>query len=155
MRTRVAELAELVEAGAQQVVGALRGAAAEGLTPRELTDLLSVALRQRNRIDAAITTVVGAVDVASDRADDAGDLTMGLSCASWLAHNLHISPSAAHAQVHLARQLPSMPATAAAFERGDLSPQHAGVVARSVERVARGGGDARAAEDLLLQDASG
>jgi hypothetical protein len=155
VRTRVEELTELVETSAQQFVGALRGAAGEGLTPRELTDLLGAALRQRNRIEAAITAVIGAVEVAADRADDAGDLTMGLSCASWLAHNLNISPSAAHAQVRLARQLPSLAATAAAFERGDLSPQHAGVVARSVEHVARGGGDARAAEDLMLQEATG
>jgi hypothetical protein len=151
----VEELTELVEAGAQQVIDALGGATAEGLSPRQLTDLLGAALRQRNRIEAAITAVVGAVDVAADRAADEGDLTMGLSCASWLAHNLHISPSAAHAQVRLARQLASLPATAAAFERGDLSPQHASVVARSVEQVARGGGDARVAEDLLLQEASG
>ena len=155
MRTRGEELTELVETGAEQVVCALRGGAAEGLSLRELTDLLAAGLRQRNRIEAALTAVIGAVDVGADRADDEGDLTMGLSCANWLAHTLHISPSAAHAQVRLARQLPSMPATAAAFERGELSPQHAGVVDRSVEQVARGGGDARVAEDLMLQEASG
>jgi hypothetical protein len=153
MRTRVEELTELVEAGAGQVVVALRGAAAEGLTPRQLTDLLGAALRQRNQIEAAITAVIGAVDAAAERASEEGDLTMGLSCATWLVHNLHISSGAAHAQVRLARQLPSLPATAAAFERGELSPQHAGVVARSVERVSRGGGDVRVAEDLLLRQA--
>jgi Domain of unknown function (DUF222) len=153
MRTRQAELAELVEAGAQQIVGALRAACSEGLSVLELTDLLGVAFRRRNQIDAAVTHTIGAVDAAAAQAKEAGELTMGLSCASWLAHTLHISSSAAHAQVRLARQLPSMPATAAAFERGELSPQHATVVARSVEHVARGGGDAGRAERLLLGEA--
>jgi len=153
MRTRVAELAELLEAGAQQVVGALRTASGEGLSPRELTELLGAAFRQRNRIEAAITGVIGAVDAAAEQAAEEGDLTGGLSCAAWPAHNLHIGSGAAHAQVRLARRLPSLPATAAAYERGDLSPQHAGVIARSVEQVARGGADAGLAEDLLLGEA--
>jgi len=155
VRTRVAELSELVEAGAQQVVDALRAAAAEGLSPRQLTEVLGVAIRQRNRIEAAITGVIGAVDAAARRADAEGDLTEGLSCASWLAHNLHISPSAAHAQVRLARQLPSLPVVAAAYDRGELSPQHASVVARAVEQVARGDGDTGVAEKVLVQEAGG
>jgi Domain of unknown function (DUF222)/HNH endonuclease len=153
MRTRQAELAELVEAGAQQIIGALRAACSEGLSVLELTDLLGGALRRRNQIDAAVTCTIGAVDAAAAQAKEAGELTMGLSCANWLAHTLHISSSAAHAQVRLARQLPSMPATAAAFERGELSPQHATVVARSVEHGTRGGGDAGRAERLLLREA--
>src|SRR5947199_335945 len=71
---------------------------------------------------------------------------MGLTCATWLSHNLHISSSAAYAQVRLARQLPSLPSTAAAFDHGELSPQHASVIARSVEQVVRGGGDPVEAE---------
>jgi hypothetical protein len=78
---------------------------------------------------------------------------MGLACATWLSYSLHISSSAAHAQVRLARQLPSMPATRAAFERGDLSSQHASVISRSVEHVARGGADAGLAERMLLHEA--
>ena len=155
MRTRVAELTELVEAGAEQVVGALRAASGEGLSPRQLTDLLGAAVRQRNRIEAAITAVIGAVDAAAEQAGEEGDLTMGLPCATWLVHKCHISPGAAHAQVRLARQLPTLPATATAYERGELSPQHASVVARSVEHVARGGGDAELAEKLLLHEAGG
>src|SRR5437660_2444904 len=153
MRTRRTELAEAVEAGARQVVGALQAACAEGLSVPELTELLGAALRQRTRIDAAVTSTIGAVHTATEQAAEAGELTAGLSCASWLACNLHISSSAAHAQVRLARQLPALPDTAAAFERGDLSAQHAGVVARSVEQVVRGGGDARLAERMLLREA--
>src|SRR5215469_16519687 len=153
VRTREAELGELVEAGAQQVVSALRDGCAEGLSVEQLSELLGAACRQRNRIESAITALIGAVDAAAGEAAEEGDLTMGLSCASWLAHNLQISPSAAQAQVRLARRLPSLPGVAAAFERGDLSAQHAGVIARSVEQVARGGGDAGLAEDLLLSEA--
>ena len=153
MRTRSTELAELVEAGALQIVGALGAACEEGLSVPQLTELLGVALRRRNQIDAAVTRTIGAVDAAAEQAREAGELTGGLACATWLSYQLNISSSAAHAQVRLARQLPSMPATRAAFERGDLSPQHAGVIARSVEHVARGGADARVAEQVLLHEA--
>jgi hypothetical protein len=155
MHSRGSELTELVEAGTRQVVGALRAASAESLSVHQMTELLGAALRQRNQIDSAVTALIGAVDAAAERAADDGALTMGLSCATWLAHTLHISSSAAHAQVRLARQLPSLPATAAAFERGELSGQHASVVARSVEQVARGGGDPGLAEKLLLGEAGG
>ncbi|HYW24586.1 MAG TPA: hypothetical protein VE953_10500, partial [Terriglobales bacterium] len=62
MPTRGTELAELVEAGARQIVAALGAACDEGLSIPQLTELLGVALRQRNRIDAAVTRTVGAVD---------------------------------------------------------------------------------------------
>src|SRR5215472_3727998 len=153
MRTRSTELAELVEAGALQIVSALGAACEEGLSVPQLTELLRVALRKRNQIEAAVTRTIGEVDAAAEQAKEVGELTMGLACATWLAFELHISSSAAHAQVRLARQLPSMPATRAAFERGELSPQHAGVISRSVERVARGGADAGLAEQILLHEA--
>src|ERR1700716_905464 len=155
MHSRCSELTELVEAGSRQVVGALRVASAEGLSVRQMTELLGAAPRQRNQIASAVTSLIGAVDAAAEKAADDGSLTLGLSCATWLAHNLHISSSAAHAQVRLARQLPSLPATAAAFERGELSGQHASVVARSVERGARGGGGPGQAERLALGGGGG
>src|SRR4030081_549697 len=111
MRTRCSELTELVEAGSRQGASALRAASAEGLSVHQMTELLGAALRQRNQIDSAVTSLIGAVDAAAEKAADDGALTMGLSCATWLAHTLHISSSAAHAQVRLARQLPSLPAT--------------------------------------------
>src|SRR5437588_789829 len=82
----------------------------------------------------AIRGVIGALDQAVEKAPE-GEPTMALSCAAWLSHNLQIGSSAAHAQVHLARRLPALPATAAAFERGELSSQQASVVARAVEAV--------------------
>ncbi len=152
MRTDGTEFVHLVEAGSQQIVGALRRAAAEGLDVEGLTDVLKVAFSCRNQVDAAVTSAIGALDQAAEKAPD-GEVTMALSCATWLSHNLQISSSAAHAQVHLARRLPSLPATAAAFQRGELSPQHASVIVRGVEAVERGCGEAGPAEALLLQEA--
>ncbi|HSS48036.1 MAG TPA: DUF222 domain-containing protein [Thermoanaerobaculia bacterium] len=151
MRTDVAELAKLLNSSAEQFVGTLRRAAADGLDIDELTSLLEVAFTQRNRIDAAVSSV-GALDTAVEKHPD-GEPTMALACATWLSHTLHISSSSAYAQVHLARQLPSLPATAAAFARGELSPQHVSVVVRSVESVTRGGGEPGQAEALMLAEA--
>ena len=53
----------------------------------------------------------------------------------------------------LARQLPSLPDTRRAFERGEISCPHASAVARSVEMVERGGGDPCEAEGLLVEEA--
>src|SRR5215472_9215285 len=64
MSTRSTDLAERVEAGALQIVGALVAACDEGLSVGELTELLGVALRRRNQIDAAVTRTIGAVDTA-------------------------------------------------------------------------------------------
>ena len=153
MEAGFAELTRLVETGCQQAVAALRAAAARGGSVDELTGLLRVAFCQRNQLDAALSGVIAELDRAAAAAGPDGEATSGLSCASWLAHTLHINPGAAHAQVRLARQLPSLPATAEAFERGELSAQHASVVARSVEQVRRGGGDVELAEDLLLREA--
>ena len=154
MRTVTAELSRRIHSGSQEIVAALREAASAGhrLDSDDLTDLLKIAFSEHYRIQAALTGAIGALDAVAEKAPD-GELTMGLTCATWLSHNLQISSSAAYAQVRLARQLPSLPSTAAAFDRGELSPQHASVIARSVEQVVRGGGDPVEAESLLLQEA--
>src|SRR6266481_3829091 len=152
MRSCMAELSQLIQSGSQQMVAALRRAAADDLSCDDLTDLLKVAFCHRNQIDAALTSAIGALDQAAEQSPD-GAATMALSSATWLSHNLHISSSAAYAQVQLARRLPSLPDTAGAFERGELSAQHVSVVARSVDAVTRGGGPPEHAEALMLQEA--
>jgi hypothetical protein len=152
MDTGTAELSRRLRSASREIVDVLRGAVSDGLDTEQLTDLLKVAFVGRNQIDAAVSKAIGALDRAAAKAPD-GDLTGGLSCAAWLSQNLNISSSAGYAQVRLARQLPYLPDTASAFERGDISPQHASVVARSVELVTRGGGDAGDAEALLLEEA--
>ena len=153
MRTAAADITDLIHSSAEALVGALRRACSDGLDVDELTQVLSAVSRQRNRIDSAVSGVIGTLDRVVEQAADQGDLTMGMSCATWLSHNLQISSSAAHAQVEMARRLPGLPATAGAFERGDLSPLHTSAVLRSVEQVARGGGDAGLAERAMLHEA--
>ncbi len=100
---------------------------------------------------AALTEAVGALDNAVEDSD--GTHTLALSCTTWLSHNLHISNSSAAAQVHLARRLPSLPATSSAFADGELSALHVSVVSRIVEQVERAEGDRELAETLMLQEA--
>jgi hypothetical protein len=154
MRPRVHELAKLINDGTDMIVQALRRAAAEGLDAGELTDLLKVAFADRNRVEFATLGAIGALARAADEDPD-GRQTGGLDCTAWLAHQLDINSSQANAQVRLAQRLPALPATSAALERGELSGSHAGVVSRIAEMVERGGGEARAAETLMLQEVHG
>jgi Domain of unknown function (DUF222) len=153
MSTAVAGFSERVQSGAQQIVSALRDAATEGIDAHQWTELLAVAFTGRNQIDSAVTSAIGAFDKTAEASRD-NVATLGLSPARWLSENLGISSSAAYAQVHLAKRLPSLPATAQAFERGELSGQHASVISQTVESVQRGGGDIAAAETLMLQQAA-
>jgi hypothetical protein len=156
MDSVTAEVSQRIQSCMDQIVADLRSTAAsaenDNLALAQTTDVLKVAFSQRNRFDAALTGAVGALDRAAEKAPG-GELTAGLSCAAWLSQNLNISSSAGYAQVRLARQLPYLPDTASAFARGDISPQHASVVARSVELVTRGGGSPGDAEGLLLEEA--
>jgi hypothetical protein len=61
MGSSTADLAQRVQSGIQQVVGALREAAGQELDAREWTQLLGVALTGRNQLDAALTGAVATV----------------------------------------------------------------------------------------------
>jgi hypothetical protein len=75
MSSVAADVSQRIQSCMDQVVAALRGAAAsmenDGLTPNELTDLLKVAFSNRNRFDAALTGAVGALDRATEKAPTA------------------------------------------------------------------------------------
>jgi hypothetical protein len=77
MGSTTAELAELIRSGSQQVVGALRCAVGDGRNTDELTDLLKVMFTQRNQIDAAVFSTIGALDRAAEKAPGS-ELTGGL-----------------------------------------------------------------------------
>lgn len=68
MRTDGTEFVQLVEAGSQQIVGALRRAAVDGLDVEGLTDVLKVAFSCRNQVDAAVTGAIGALDRTAEKA---------------------------------------------------------------------------------------
>ena len=118
-----------------------------------LTSLLRDAFTCRNEFDATLTALVGELDrVEQERPDGVGER----SVPGWLRSELHLSDGAAWGQVRLARQLPRLPSTAAAFERGEISYQHAMTIARTVEQVERWGGNDRAARDaevLMVEEA--
>ncbi|MBO0838376.1 MAG: DUF222 domain-containing protein, partial [Actinobacteria bacterium] len=122
------------------------------LTPFQLTEVIKAGLTQQNRIAAGVTGAIGALDrIVKDEPDHR--LTAGLSTPMWLAEHCRVSESAAYAQVRLARELPALHFTAHTFERGEISAQHAAVVARTVEMVRRAEGDVVHAEDLMVQEA--
>ncbi|MBO0837708.1 MAG: DUF222 domain-containing protein [Actinobacteria bacterium] len=156
MSSATAEISEQLGTAIEQFVNALRAAGAKAkqgeLTPYQLTEVINTALIQQNRVAAGVTGAIGALDrIVKDEPDHR--LTAGLSTPMWLAEHCRVSESAAYAQVRLARELPALHFTAQTFERGEISAQHAAVVARTVEMVRRAEGDSAHAEDLMVQEA--
>jgi hypothetical protein len=96
MGSTAAEPSEHLRSASKEFAGVLRSAVSDGLDTDELTELLKVAFTQRNQMDAAVSSAVGALDRAVAKAPG-GELTAGLSCAAWLSQNLHISSSAGYA----------------------------------------------------------
>jgi Domain of unknown function (DUF222)/HNH endonuclease len=121
---------------------------ARGLPVERQTEILRGAIEARNKLDYAITSLTAAVDrVEVKRLDGHA------SCAGWLRDECNMTGNAAYGQVRLARRLPDLPGTAAAFASGRLSYQHASVISRTVERVVRYGGRAEDAELAMLEEA--
>jgi hypothetical protein len=58
-----------------------------------------------------------------------------LSAAAWLRSECRLSPNAAAEQVQVARSLPQLPETAAAFAAGEISFAHAAQLSRCAEEV--------------------
>src|SRR3954447_26634644 len=86
-------------------------------------------LRQRNRLDAAYLARVEAIDRRGLVPDE------HVTTASWLRHEARLSPTAAHRDVQLARDVTDvLPLTAAAMTDGDVSTGHARQIA-SLRRV--------------------
>ncbi|MDQ6773173.1 MAG: HNH endonuclease [Candidatus Dormibacteraeota bacterium] len=72
---------------------------------------------------------------ALDRGEQEGGPDALQPCTQWLQDALHLTSSAAHAQVRTARQLTQMPATAGAFRRGEVTSQQVAVICRAVEEA--------------------
>ena len=70
-----------------------------------------------------------------------------------LAHTLHLTSSAAYAQIRRARQLEHLPATAAALRRGEINDQHVYVICRAMAAVPRTCLDPDSTERSLLDKA--
>jgi hypothetical protein len=145
----LSELRTRAVAGLQQGIDGLRRCAQADLDADSLTALVCSAFTLRNKLDAAITLLVSALDQGLREPSD----TAASSAAALLRDELRLTNSAAHGQVRLARQLRELPQTAAAYAGGELSYQHAMVVTRTLDRVVLGGGRAEDAEPLLLAEA--
>jgi hypothetical protein len=121
------------------------------LPTHRLTELVREASTLRNRLDAALTGLVGRLDERMRAEQDPDDPS--LSCAAWLREELRMNNGAAWGQVRLARQLRDLPSTRVAFAGGVISSQHAMAITRTVDRVVAGGGRAADAEGPLLREA--
>lgn len=134
----------------QEGIGGIGRCGQLDLEADALRSLIKAAFAQRNRLDAAISSLVGALDQHSHVDDGSSGYS---STATWLRDELLLTDSAAYGQVRLARQLRHLPDTASKFARGEVSYQHAVAVARTVEAVVLGGGPAGDAEALSLREA--
>ncbi|MBO0691250.1 MAG: DUF222 domain-containing protein, partial [Candidatus Dormibacteraeota bacterium] len=68
-----------------------------GLASQDLTELLRGVFRETNRLEAASTSLVGALDRCEQERMNGQTV-----CQAWLAEELHLSDGAAHARVRLA-----------------------------------------------------
>ncbi|HUS43603.1 MAG TPA: DUF222 domain-containing protein [Ilumatobacteraceae bacterium] len=96
------------------------------LTDDELHELVTAVQRQRHRLAAVAARAVSAWDQRMVWADNGAR-----SAATRLANETSASTSSAGTEVRRARQLRSMPATAAALASGELSPDHVDLLARA------------------------
>src|SRR5437868_4497218 len=98
--------------------------------------------KERCRLDAEFTMMLAAFIRRQGYADD-GSLT----AAAWLRHNCRMDAGAASDRVNTARKLVDLPATEAAFSAGEISYEHARLMARALESC---GGEAVAEHEALL-----
>ena len=87
-----------------------------GMSRAELSRQMLDIEARRARLDAAAARVTQVWDAQQVWVDDGAR-----TGAAWLRHHAGISSRRASAQIHVARDLRSMPSTAAAFEDGSLS----------------------------------
>jgi hypothetical protein len=111
---------ECLVADLKNAIDGLQSIDAATLAGDELSVLLVALHTESARLDAARVALTGAWDARRVWNDDGAK-----SGGAWLAHKTHRPRSAAHSEVHLARRLRSMPATAAAFAEGAISADHA------------------------------
>ena len=141
-------------AAAEALTGALAGAVSGllELEPDELSDAqLAAAMldlrRAQSRLAAAVAELTAAFDARRAWADDGSR-----SAIDWIAVRARLPRGVVAGEVRDARRLRTMPATQAAFQRGDLSPAHV----RSLSLLAghpRAGEHFPEGEQLLVSEA--
>jgi hypothetical protein len=97
-----------------------------GLTDGELHELVTGVQRLRHRLAAVAAEAISAWDRRMVWADNGAR-----SAATRLANDTSASTSSTGVEIRRARQLRSMPATAAALAAGELSPDHVDLLAKA------------------------
>jgi hypothetical protein len=109
-----------------EVIDSLLDVDPAGLTDAELHELVTTLQRQRHRLAAVAATAISAWDRRMVWADNGAR-----SAAARLANDSSASTSSTGTEIRRARQLRSMPATAAALAAGELSPDHVDLLAKA------------------------
>ena len=104
------------------------------LPPHALRQELAHLNRMQRRFEAATARWVAELE----RAERLQPAPPGERCADFLRESLHVTPGAAEGQVRTARRLGELPATATAFDRGEISAAHASVICQAVEQFRAG-----------------
>ncbi len=110
--------------------------------PASLGQELKELFRHRNRCDAEIQRRLLRLDKTQAYAAD-GSLT----AKAWLRWNCNLTYGQASDRVEVARQMQTLPQTTHALESGDISYQHAALIARTAQRLGRLWPDA---EEILV-----
>ncbi len=99
-------------------------------SPASLGEELKELFRHRNACDAEIQRRLLRLDKTRAYESD-GSLT----AKAWLRWNCHLTHSAASDRVEVARQMQSLPLTSQALAAGEISYQHAALIARTAQRL--------------------
>jgi hypothetical protein len=100
------------------------------LGPAGLIVEMEELIEARDRLDAVIASRIQAADVIGATVDECGRSTRG-----WLVEEMRRSPNEARRTLFVARSLPSHPLVAAAFTAGDISADHARVIASCLREL--------------------
>ena len=101
-------------------------------SPSSLGEELKELFRHRNACDAEIQRRLHRLDKTEAYTAD-GSLT----AKAWLRWNCHLTHSAASDRVEVARQMQSLPLTTQALAAGDISYQHAALIARTAQGLGK------------------
>ncbi len=130
-------------------------AAGDGATAAEAADEVADLLESLNGLTAQLAELSLGVIREADR-NDVARRVGATSTANWLAGRLRMRPEVAGRSVKLARALEdSLPITQQALRTGEISVDHAGVIARAVTGLPKEAGPdlRREAEQVLVDQA--
>lgn len=128
------------------VIDLLSGGDLDQHTDAQLCDEIVVLRAQIERLEAQWTRRIGAAFRRSAYTPDGS-----VSMAAWLQHHCRLAPGAARDRVNAAHRLGELPATAAAFDAGEISWPHVAIIAGVATDDRRGA--VIACEDTLVDAA--